>query len=119
MKRKKSNPELTELITKLRVLSNQENVNIWKRLAEDLEKPTRQRRIVNLSKIDRFTKEDEVVIVPGKVLASGNVGHKLTVGAYQFSKEAKNKLESGDISCFSIQEMMSKNPKGKNVKIIG
>ena len=112
------NPMLKELIEKLRVLAREQNVGIWKRIAKDLEKPTRKRRIVNLSKIERYTKENENIVVPGKVLASGNMNHKVTIGAYQFSREAKSKLEKNS-TCLTIQEMMSKNPKGKNLRIIG
>ena len=114
-----TNPKLRELVTKLRVLANQENVKIWKRIAADLEKPGRKRRAVNLSKINKYTKENEAIVVPGKVLASGEIGHKLTVGAYQFSKEAVTKLKNSNAVCMTIQDMMTKNPKGKNLRIIG
>lgn len=114
-----SNPKLRELLTNLRKLSNEEKVNIWKRVAEDLERPNRNRRSVNLSKIDRYTKENDTVLVPGKVLATGKVSHKMTVCAYQFSTEAKVKLKNDNIEYLSIEEMIKKNPKGKNLRIFG
>ena len=113
-----TNPQLKGLINELKVLARKENVNIWKRIAECLEKSTRKRRIVNLSKLARYTKENDNIIVPGKVLASGEINHKLTVGAYQFSKEAKSKLEKNS-RCLTIEELMTQNPKGKNLRIIG
>ena len=52
-----TNLELRNLIEELRKKSREHEVNLWKRVAEDLEKPTRQRRIVNLYKINKYTSE--------------------------------------------------------------
>ena len=110
-----TNLELKNLIKALRKLSTKEKVNLWKRIASDLEKPTRQRRKVNIYKIDKYTREGEIAIVPGKVLSLGELNKKITVAAYQFSDAAKNKIEKA----ISIQELMKSNPKGKKVRIIG
>ncbi|MCH8329219.1 MAG: 50S ribosomal protein L18e, partial [Nanoarchaeota archaeon] len=88
-----TNPLLQELIGELKKRSNEQSVNLWKRVALDLEKPTRQRRVINLSRISRYTKENETIIVPGKVLGSGTLNQKLTISAYQFSEQAKDKIE--------------------------
>ncbi len=114
-----SNPHLQFLIAELRKLSNEQKVGIWDRIAEDLAMPTRNRRIVNLSRLNRFTKDNEVVIVPGKVLGSGSVDHKVTVAAWDFSGQAKEKIESMKGQCLSIHELIRKNPKGSNVRILG
>jgi len=92
---------------------------IWKKVADDLNVPTRQRRVVNLSKLERLTSDNDVVIVPGKVLASGEISHKITVAALKFSREALEKLKKSGSSAISIQELLKKNPEGKGVKIIG
>jgi len=110
-----TNLELQNLIKSLKKLSTKEEVNIWKRIAKDLEKPTRQRRKVNLYKIDKHTREGEIAIVPGKVLSLGELNKKITVAAYQFSDAAKKKIEKS----ISITELMKSNPKGKKVRIIG
>lgn len=110
----KTTPRLTKLIRNLKKLSREQKVKIWKRIAEDLEKSTRARREVNLRRINRATKEGDVIIVPGKVLGAGDVNHKVTVAAYNFSENAKKKLDS-----MLIEELMEKNPKGSKVRIIG
>lgn len=115
----KTNTQLNILIQELKKQANKENVNLWKRVASDLEKPTRQRRIVNLSKIDNLTKENEVVVVPGKVLANGELNHKVTIAAYQFSSQAKDKIQGAKSEIFSLEEFLKNNPKGKNVRILG
>lgn len=114
-----TNPILKQLIHELKKLSNIEENKLWKRIAVDLEKPTRNRRAVNLSKINRVTEAKETIIVPGKVLASGELNHELTIAAFTFSKEAKTNIKKSKSKAISIQELMKQNPKGKNIKIIG
>lgn len=114
-----TNQNLRELISELKKKSLDEKVNIWKRIAADLEKPTRQKRVVNLSRINRHSKEDEIVIVPGKVLGSGVLEHKLLIAAFDFSESAKEKIKSCGAEALSIRELMEKNAKAKNVRIIG
>jgi large subunit ribosomal protein L18e len=107
------------LVQELKKKSIEEKVAIWKRIATDLEKPTRQRRIVNLFSLDKNAKDNEVVVVPGKVLGTGNISKKITVAAYTISKSAEEKLKSSGSSTMSIYELLEKNPKGKNVRILG
>ncbi len=114
-----TNPELQQLIRKLRMLGSEQNAPIWKRLASDLERPTRNRRIVNLGRIAKHVKENEHIVVPGKVLANGDIDKSITISAFRFSREAKEKLENAKAVCMTITEAMVKNPKGKNLKIIG
>ena len=114
-----TNTQLAELIHELKKASNQNDAGLWKRVALDLEKPTRQRRIVNLSKISRYCNEDEVVIVPGKVLGSGELTKKITIAAYQFSDQARDKIKEAKGTSIGIVELIKKNPKGQKVRIIG
>jgi large subunit ribosomal protein L18e len=114
-----TNPALKELIQKLNDLSRKENVKIWARLAFELERPTRQRRIVNLSSLEIHTKDNDEIVVPGKVLATGDLSHKLNVTAFRFSESAVEKIKQAKGSCLSIDELMKKNPKGKGLRIMG
>ena len=115
----KSNEQLQGLIGELKKQSRQENVAIWRRIAVDLEKPTRKRRIVNLSRIAQVTKENDTIIVPGKVLGTGELTHKLTVAAYTFSGSALEKLSQAKCTWYTIPDFMKKNPKGQKTRIIG
>ena len=114
-----TNPILMNLIQELKKNSNEQSVNLWKRIANDLEKPTRQRRVVNLSSISRHTKEDEIIVVPGKVLGSGDLEHKVTISAFQFSGGAKEKLEKAGAKIVPLLELSKENPSGKGIRIIG
>ncbi len=71
-----------------------------------------------MSKVNRHTKKADVVVVPGKILASGNIDHAVTIAAFDISGKAKAKLEAVKAKYLTIQELLEKNPKGSNVKII-
>lgn len=119
MKRQKSNPHLQGLIADLKKQSHAHQASLWKRIAEDLDKASRKRRVVNLNRLNRFTKENEIIIVPGKVLGTGNLSHSLTVAAWAFSTSAKEEIAKAKGKCLSIQELLKQNPKGQKIKIIG
>ncbi len=114
-----SNEDLQQLILELRKESTIQQVGIWKRLAEELSRPARQKRVVNLSKLTRVTQANETVLVPGKVLGSGNLAHSLTIAAQSFSGSAREDVEKLKGKCLTIRELVKQNPKGKNVRIIG
>ncbi|MFP3254983.1 MAG: 50S ribosomal protein L18e [Thermoplasmata archaeon] len=115
----KTNPELISLIINLKKKSREENVNIWRDIAERLERPLRVWPEVNVSRIERYAENSDIILVPGKVLGSGIIKKKVTVSAFRFSKEAKEKIESAGGKVLTIEELMAINPKGKGVKIIG
>lgn len=118
-KTKTTNNDLQEIISELRKTASTNEAKIWKRVAADLSKPTRQRRVVNLSRINKFTKDSDKIVVPGKVLSVGEIDHKVEVVAYQFSDAAKAKIESAKGRVVTIPEVLKSNPKGTGIKIIG
>ena len=119
MKTGPTNQNLRNLIEELKKKSSEQNVKIWKRVAEDLEKSTRNRRVVNLHRINKNTKENETIVVPGKVLGSGLLDHKLTISAYQFSNSAIEKIKKVGATIVPLNEITNESPKGKKIKIIG
>ena len=56
----------------------------------------------NLYKLNKFTKDNEVVIVPGKVLAVGDIDHPITVAAFTFSGSAQEKINKVGKTILSI-----------------
>lgn len=118
-KTKSTNPQILELISFLKKQSREKDAGIWLDVAEDLSKANRQRVAVNLSRINRYTGENAVVLVPGKVLASGTLDHAVTVAAFDASDKAKAKLAAAKAKYLSITELVAMNPTGANVKIIG
>jgi large subunit ribosomal protein L18e len=72
-----------------------------------------------VSRINRHTEKDDVVVVPGKVLGAGKLGHPVTVAAFTFSETAKYIILKVRGKCLTIPDLVEKNPKGSKVKIIG
>ncbi len=112
------NSQTQALLQELKKTSIEQDVKLWKRIAEDLDKPSRQRRVVNLFAIDKYAKDGEVVIVPGKVLSEGALTKKVTVAAFSFSDEAKRKIDASG-KAITIKELMESNPKAQKVRILG
>ncbi len=113
-----TDPNTRALINALRKTSTKHDVKIWKRVAELLSRPTRKRPAVNVGKIERHTSDGDVIIVPGKVLGSGALTHKVTVAALNASASARSVIVSAGGSLITINELLSKIPKGKGVTII-
>jgi len=91
----------------------------WKRIIEECEKPRRNRRAVNLYKLNRLTKPGDIVYVPGKVLGTGKMDHPITISAFGFSKAAYEKLVKSGSTILTTREFAEKYPTGSGVKIIG
>jgi len=115
---KSTNPELIQLIRFLKKQSAEKEAGIWRDVAKHLAKTRQNRAAVNLSSINRHTQKGDAIIVPGKILGSGSINHSVTVAAFNASEKAKEKLAAAKAKYLSIPELVEKNPKGANVKII-
>src|SRR3989338_8447562 len=82
----------------------------WRRIAEELNRPSRRRRTVNIYKIDRYALDGETVIVPGKVLSVGELQKKVDIAAISFSTAAKEKIARARGRALSIQQLLQENP---------
>jgi len=118
-KLKATNPELIALIRDLKKKSQESQTELWRSLAKRLSSSKRSRVAVNVSRLNRYTKEGETVAVPGKVLGSGKADHSMTIAAFAFSDVAQSKIQNAKGNCLSIRDLMKKNPTGKNVKFMG
>ena len=115
---KSTNPEIIQLIRFLKKQSNENEAKIWREVAKHLAKTRQNRAAVNLSRINRHTQKSDMIVVPGKILGSGAIDHEVTVAALNASEKAKEKLVAAKAKYVSIPELVEKNPKGSNVKII-
>jgi large subunit ribosomal protein L18e len=103
----------------LRKAFKNNKAKIWKALEKEFQKSRSNRRLVNIQKLNKVTNNGDVIIIPGKVLGNGTLGHKLTVCAYSFSETALNKLNASGTEVISLQSLINRHPDGKGVKIIG
>ncbi|HLC88487.1 MAG TPA: 50S ribosomal protein L18e [Candidatus Nanoarchaeia archaeon] len=112
-----TNYQLQMLIAELEPKARENR--FWKRIVEDLQKPSRQRRTVNVYKINQYAQDGDVVMVPGKVLSVGELHKKIQVAAINFSAEARKKITEAKGKVLTIRELAQLHPDGKNVRILG
>ncbi|MFX0006311.1 MAG: 50S ribosomal protein L18e [Promethearchaeota archaeon] len=93
-------------------------IKIWKTVSKKLSGPRRNRVKANLYHINKNTKKNDTIIVPGKILGMGELNHTLTIACLEYSKTAKKKVESSGSKLISIEELLELNPNGSGVKII-
>ncbi len=113
-----TNFELRRLAHELRKASRAYNAPAWRYVAELLLRPTRRRVEVNLSKINRYAREGEVVVVPGKVLGAGSLEKPVTVAAYAFSAEALRKIRAAGGRALTIKQLLEENKTARGVRIL-
>lgn len=109
--RKKTNLELVETLKILNKGKNKELINL-------LSFPRRKRVEVNIDKINKESKDSEIIIVPGKVLSIGNIEKKIKIIALSYSEEAKNKLEEAKCEVLYLSNEIKKNKEIKGKIII-
>jgi len=113
-----TNPLVANLINSLRSTASKNDTGVWRSISDTLEKPRRRRSVVNISKIARYTEKNDTVVVPGKVLAAGELTEPVTVAALGFSSRAKEKIEEAKGRALSIDELVEENPSGSGVRIL-
>ncbi|MFW9830630.1 MAG: 50S ribosomal protein L18e [Candidatus Thorarchaeota archaeon] len=107
-----------QLIIKLKRQSRNPGGRIWRTLYEKLQTPRRKRVAVNVNELQRHYAKGQIMVVPGKVLSDGIIKDKLEVAAVTFSAPAREKIEAQGGTCLTLDELMEKNPTGKNVMLI-
>jgi len=113
-----TNPILIKLIEDIREKGYKENIPFLIEIAKKLETSRRMKPEVNLTKLDKICKEKETVIVPGKILSTGNLKKPLTVAAASFSMSSIEKIQKAGGKVMTIKELIETNPKGTNVRIV-
>ncbi|MEM7819679.1 MAG: 50S ribosomal protein L18e [Candidatus Aenigmatarchaeota archaeon] len=82
-------------------------------VAKHLEKPRRKKIGVNISKINKIAKENENIVIPGKVLSIGDIKKPVNVFAWSFSAKAKNKIEKAGGKCLSLMDLLKSREKAR------
>jgi large subunit ribosomal protein L18e len=114
-----ANSMVDTAIWTLRSAFKKNKAPIWRALEKELSGSRINRREINIRRLAQVTKVGEVVVVPGKILGTGNLGHKLTVCAFSISESAaKRVIESGG-KVVTFEDLIKKHPEGKGVRIIG
>jgi large subunit ribosomal protein L18e len=92
-------------------------IKIWRRISKKLSSSRKNRVSPNLYRINKKTKENDIIVIPGKVLGVGELDHHVTIACLDCSKSARQKIEASGSKLLSIEELLEQNPKGSGVKI--
>jgi large subunit ribosomal protein L18e len=111
---KKDNQVLLSLIESLM----KSEKPLWRKVADELSRPKRQKVEVNLSKLDQYANDDATVIVPGKVLGAGALSKKVTVAAFSFSGSARKLIGAAGGKALTIDSLHKTNPDGRGILIL-
>ncbi len=112
-----TNEQTLEVIQLLKTKAR--DVPAWKRLIKELERPTRHKKPVNLYRVAKHSREGEIVVVLGKLLAVGELDKPLTIAAHLCSGQAKSKVSEKKGKVISFKELVEQYPKAEKVRIIG
>ena len=103
----------------LKKASKGNDAPIWARLSKLALKPSRARRAVNINKIAQLSKDGDVVIVPGKVLGTGSIPHKITLCSFSISGTAADKITGSGGRITGFDEITKEFPTGKGILLLG
>ena len=107
------------LIIEFEKLNRRFKKPLFKRVVNELKRSRRQKRRVNLSKVNRYTSKNSNVLVLGKVLGAGELKHAVNITAFDYSKNAIEKLKKSKSSIKTLQDWV-KNPRiPKKVILLG
>jgi len=108
---KKTNYQLRELI----IFLKKQKSEFWVRAAQLLARPRKKKIIVNFERLNDITNSNDIILIPGKLLAFGNLKHPLTISCYSCSSAAKSQKNA---KITSIENLFKINPSGKGIKLI-
>lgn len=90
----------------------------WNRVAQLVSGSRRKYVNVNLGRIEKESKDGEILIIPGKVLGNGDLTKKVKICALYFSDSALNKIKQSKNEPVKIVDEIRKNPEAKGVRIL-
>ncbi len=89
-------------------------------MAEQLRKARRQQAEVNLGKLGKIAEANKkkILVVPGKVLSSGNPFAGMEIAAFKFSAGAKKKIEEAKGRAISLKQLVESKAKPSEMVLV-
>jgi large subunit ribosomal protein L18e len=114
----KGNPELLRVVHALRLAARAHDAPLWASVADRLERARHQTPAVNVGQLDRIAEAEQTLVVPGKVLADGDLSKKLTVAAFSYSAGARTKIHAAGGLALTLDDLLKSKPNGAGVRLI-
>ena len=110
------NLQTQKLIENLYKSSKDKKKEIYASVARILESSSRKQPSKNLFNLQKmsYIKDGDIVVIPGKVLGTGNLDKKITIYALSFSESAKAKYKG----LKTLKDFCKDNIDYKKVKLI-
>jgi large subunit ribosomal protein L18e len=111
--------ETLKLVTSLEKATKKTSAALWDDLAYRIQRPTRNRVIVNLDKLSKLVAKNKgkILVVPGKILSEGELNEKATIVAVSASETAKEKInKKGEF--IALKDFVEKAEKVKVSDVI-
>ncbi|MEK6825810.1 MAG: hypothetical protein AABY00_03415 [Nanoarchaeota archaeon] len=90
----------------------------WLALTKKIAGSTRLQPALNLDDIDEKTSAGDTIVVPGKILANGDLTKKLKLVSLSISAHAKEKLKKTKSEWTPLYQEIQSNSKAEGVKIL-
>jgi large subunit ribosomal protein L18e len=116
---RKDNPELRRALVALERSAKAHDAPVWRSVADRLARPRHRGVPVNVGQLDRRARPDEFVAVPGKLLAAGELSKPLTVGAFAYSAQAREKIHRAGGKALTLDQLVRAKPDGTGVRLLG
>ncbi|PIN85823.1 MAG: 50S ribosomal protein L18e [Candidatus Diapherotrites archaeon CG11_big_fil_rev_8_21_14_0_20_37_9] len=112
--------ETREIIVGLEKTGKSTSKQIWKDLAEKLNRATRQRSKVNVFQLNKLAKKNKgkILVVPGKVLGTGSIDEVIEVACLSCSDSAREKIESMEGKVIELSSLVNSKTEAKKMVII-
>ncbi len=116
MKGRTERTDINEWLAKLMQASSKKSEygRLWKSVYRNVNVAKRRRVAVNIGKINEYSKNDDNIIVPGKVLSNGKIDHSVNIAAVSFTKKAAEALKESNSKMLTLDEMFTR----KRIKVI-
>ena len=108
-----------QLAKELKNAAKNNDAPIWMKLSKSALKSNSNQKTINLKKIDENSNDGNAVVIPGKVLATGTISHKIILSSFSISNSAAKKIKESGGEVLKFSEMIERFPTGNGVKIIG
>jgi len=106
-----TNPAMRRLALDLRKTKNKTYVDV----ARHIERPRRSKKCVNVGRLSKLSRKYSAFIVTGKVLGVGEVTKPISVYAWSFSKEARQKITKSGGKALPLKNIIKDKPEARLV----
>ena len=107
----------TNVHLKLLIASLRKKSDFWNEVSTKLSVPARKRVTVNLGSLNEYA-DGETVVIPGKLVAGGQLTKKLNIACWRFSEAVLGKVKQSGSKLVSLHDLSAKDEKGNKLRII-